>query len=55
MQLRKYRNEDAMTIVKWIKSERELRLWSADRYENYPITEFDIINNYKECQRNNNF
>lgn len=37
------------------KNERELRLWSTDRYENYPITEFDIINNYKECQRNNNF
>lgn len=55
MQLRKYKNEDAKAIVKWIKSERELRLWSADRYENYPITEFDIINNYKECQRNNNF
>ena len=55
MQLRKWKNEDAKSIVKWIKSERELRLWSADRYENYPITEFDIINNYKECQRNNNF
>lgn len=55
MQLRKYKNEDAKTIAKWIKNERELRLWSANRYENYPITEFDIINNYKECQRNNNF
>ena len=55
MQLRKYKNEDAKTIAKWIKNERELRLWSADRYENYPITEFDIINNYKECQRSNNF
>ena len=38
MQLRKYKNEDAKTIAKWIKNEIELRLWSIDRYENYPIT-----------------
>ena len=55
MILRKFIEADADEIVKWIKNERELRLWSADRYNNYPITSFDINKNYIECQKNSNF
>ncbi len=51
MELRKYKNSDAKTILTWIGTERELRLWSADRYNNYPISEVDINNNYKECSK----
>ena len=53
--LRNYKKSDAKTIISWIKNERELRLWSADRYNDYPITENDINKNYEECQKDNNF
>ena len=46
MHLRKYKNTDANIILSWIKNEREFRLWSADRYGDYPILPEDITNNY---------
>lgn len=55
MNLRKYKDSDANEIIKWIKDERALRLWSADRYGNYPITANDINNNYNECMALGNF
>ena len=51
MKLRKYKEEDAKYILSWINNEREFRMWSADRYDKYPITENDINTNYKECSR----
>jgi len=53
--LRDYLETDADEIIKWIKDERALRLWSADRYGNYPITAQDINNNYTECKALGNF
>lgn len=53
--LRKYIESDANEIVTWIKSERALKLWSADRYSTYPITAKDINLNYIECIANGNF
>ena len=53
--LRKYIESDANEIVTWIKNERALKLWSADRYSNYPITAKDINSNYSECIANCNF
>lgn len=53
--LRKYLETDADEIIKWIKDERSLKLWSANRYENYPITAKDINNNYSECKTLGNF
>lgn len=38
MKLRAYRPEDAAAILFWIQDERAFRLWSADRYDAYPIT-----------------
>jgi len=53
--LRKYIKSDADEIIKWIKDERALRLWSADRYGDYPIKAEDINNNYDECVSAGNF
>ena len=55
MLLRTYREEDAKIILTWIKNEREFRLWSADRYESYPITSKDINNNYSKIKEQSNF
>ena len=55
MLFRPYKEEDAKEILSWIKDEREFRLWSADRYKNYPITPMDITNNYIECKKLSDF
>lgn len=46
LELRKYINTDAEIITKWFKSEYAFRLWSADRYESYPISADDMNNYY---------
>ena len=46
MNLRTYKADDAKEILTWIKNEREFRLWSADRYDSYPITEKEVNDNY---------
>lgn len=55
MELRDYKESDANEILKWIKDERALKLWSADRYATYPITPDDINNNYTNCKTESNF
>lgn len=55
MLLRTYKEEDAEKILNWIKNEREFRLWSADRYENYPASPDDINNNYKKSKELSKF
>lgn len=52
LRLRPYKDCDAQYIVKWIKNEHAFRQWSADRYENYPITS-DDINSYYRKDKNN--
>lgn len=51
MNLRPYKKEDAVKILSWIKNEREFRLWSADRYKNYPCQPSDINDNYLNCMK----
>ncbi len=53
MELREYKDSDAKIILTWINNEREFRLWSADRYGDYPVNENDINNNYHGCSKNN--
>lgn len=48
LELRLYKNTDAQMIVKWLKSEYAFRQWSADRYENYPVTAEDMNNYYSQ-------
>lgn len=55
MMLRNFVATDANEIIKWIKNERELRLWSADRYDKYPITSDNINKNYNECMKGQKF
>ena len=55
MNLRIYKEDDAKEILTWIKNEREFRLWTADRYKNYPISASDINDNYNECKKIANF
>lgn len=55
MILREYKESDAEKILSWIKNERELRLWSWERYKTYPVTPKDINDNYKECKEKGEF
>lgn len=55
MILRRYKKDDASKILSWIQNERDFRLWSADRYESYPIEPKDINNNYHKCQKETDF
>lgn len=52
LRLRPYRACDAQTITKWLKNEYAFRQWSADRYEEYPITP-DDMNLYYDRDKNN--
>ena len=52
MNIRPYKEEDAKEILSWIKNEREFRLWSADRYNNYPALPSDINDNYSKFDKN---
>ena len=55
MILREFQASDAEKIVNWIGSEREFRMWCADRYETYPISPQDIVSNYQNCSKNGGF
>ena len=46
LKLRPYKPCDAGTILTWIQNEREFRLWTADRYDHYPITAEDMNRHY---------
>ena len=55
MKFRDYRKDDGNTIIKWIKNEEELFLWSANIYNKFPIKAEDINNFYKECMKKSSF
>lgn len=55
MNFREYKEDDAKQILSWIKDEREFRLWSADRYNTYPILPSDMNDNYIQCKKTSNF
>ena len=44
--IRDYRSSDAKEIVKWIHTEEEFRLWSANCFKVYPMTAQDLIEYY---------
>ena len=50
IRLRPYKACDAQYIVKWIKNEQEFRLWSADRYDEFPI-DADKMNKHYEAYK----
>ncbi len=55
MEVRFFKPEDAEVVLSWIGSEREFRMWSADQYGDYPIKPEDIIENYKNKIREQEF
>ena len=55
MNFREYLETDAECILNWIKTERDFRLWSADRYDHYPINSDDMNKNYQESKKVSNF
>lgn len=46
---------DAKYILSWIQNEREFKMWSADRYGEYPIKPSEMIQNYRSCSNNQPF
>lgn len=59
LQLRPYKPCDAEAIVRWIRDENALRLWSSDRFGDFPITAEDINRKYLahngDCAEPDNF
>lgn len=41
---------DAKYILSWISSEREFKMWSADRYGDYPIEPKEMADYYDDCK-----
>lgn len=46
MILRDFQESDAAVICKWLRTEVELYQWSADRFNKFPLTAADIVENY---------
>ena len=46
MILREYQNGDAAQICKWLRTEEELYMWSADRFNKFPLFAHDIEKHY---------
>ena len=48
MQLRAFNPDDAETILIWCKDKHAFRLWSADRYKDYPAKSDEMIEQYEK-------
>ena len=46
MILRAFQEQDADIICKWITSEADLYRWSGDRFNRFPLSAADILENY---------
>lgn len=46
LKLRPYKACDAQAITKWLKDEKDFRMWSADRYDKFPVTPEDMNGYY---------
>ncbi|MBQ6702102.1 MAG: GNAT family N-acetyltransferase [Clostridia bacterium] len=46
--LRPYKKEDAKTVLSWIKDERAFRLWCADRFDDFPLSEEKLNEIYSD-------
>lgn len=55
LSLRKFSPADADIILGWINNEREFRMWSADRFGDYPITPNDMVAHYDRCSGSGTF
>ena len=55
LSLRTYVPSDGDTVAGWFRQERTMRLWSANRYDHFPITGDDINAHYAEYADNPDF
>lgn len=55
MRLRKYKKEDSANICSWIKDQKSLYQWSANRIEKFPIADNDLNNEYAPMIKGNRF
>lgn len=55
LELRPYEHIDGEKILSWIQNERQFRLWTADRYDHYPITAEDMDRYYAACAEHGPF
>ena len=47
MKLRPFNINDALTILNWCKDKHAFRLWSADRYKDFPVQPEEMIEQYE--------
>ena len=55
MELKKYRKEDSAIICSWIKDEKSLYQWSADRIGKFPLEDNDLNEHYAPAMESNKF
>lgn len=55
MELRKYKKEDSAKICSWIKDEKSLYQWSANRIGKFPITDNDLNKEYASMMKDDRF
>ena len=48
MQLRAFNPDDAETILSWCKDKHAFRLWSADRYKDFPALPEEMMEQYQK-------
>ena len=47
MKLRPFNVNDALTILNWCKDKHAFRLWSADRYKDFPVQPEEMMEQYE--------
>ena len=55
MILRRFEAADGAAILSWIKDEREFRMWSADRFGDYPSAPEKIAAHHEICSQSGSF
>lgn len=55
MKLEKYRKKDSAIICSWIKDEKSLYQWSADRIGKFPLEDDDLNEHYAPSMESNTF
>lgn len=55
VKLRKFAADDGEQILSWIENERAFRMWSADRFGDYPITPYVLASHYSKCEKTGGF
>ena len=55
MELKKYEETDSPIICGWIKDEKSLYQWSADRIGKFPLAGNDLNENYAPVMKSNKF